>query len=319
MRSNAKLVGMALMGTLLTACGGGGGGGGAPETSDPVAISEANGVDVARTAYQAASEFADPDNFDEMMPLTSGAAGDGMHTVLGFTTEQIARFRDGRQSLARVRHTETANCPDGGTIRVTFNDNDDDEQLSGGDSLSIRYDDCNSGGFVTDGTMSWSLGTWSESSFSMTISYSGFSMSGGGESLSMSGGITMSAEQIGTTISYSLTNTYFTMSDGVETATISNLDHSVSYDSATNAYSYAVNGTLDSTDIGGSITYATLTTFEGTGTNAPYVGQLKVTGADDTSVTLTALDEINVRIELDTDGDGATDVTIDTTWAELDS
>jgi hypothetical protein len=45
---------------------------------------------------------------------------------------------------------------------------------------------------------------------------------------------------------------------------------------------------------------------------------MKVTGAEGGTVTLVALNETDVQLLVDIDGDGNTDVTINTTWAVLD-
>ena len=41
-------------------------------------------------------------------------------------------------------------------------------------------------------------------------------------------------------------------------------------------------------------------------------------GGNNSSARLTAIDNVNVRIDIDTNGDGAIDDTINTTWVELD-
>ncbi len=47
-------------------------------------------------------------------------------------------------------------------------------------------------------------------------------------------------------------------------------------------------------------------------------GSIKITGAGNSSVTVTALDSVNVQLEVDTDGDNVIDVTIVTTWEAND-
>ena len=76
-------------------------------------------------------------------------------------------------------------------------------------------------------------------------------------------------------------------------------------------------GTVTSTQFEGAVTYSTPVPFEALADAYPYVGELLVTGANGATLRLVALDEANVRIIADYDGDGATDETIDTTWAEL--
>lgn len=51
----------------------------------------------------------------------------------------------------------------------------------------------------------------------------------------------------------------------------------------------------------------------------PMSGSLKVAGADNGSLTVIALDSINVEIDLDVDGDGTPEATTFTTWDELDA
>lgn len=64
-------------------------------------------------------------------------------------------------------------------------------------------------------------------------------------------------------------------------------------------------------------------TLEAVRTNAfadnPISGVLRIVGASDGSITVTALDETSVQLDVDVDGDGTIDATIVTTWDELDS
>jgi hypothetical protein len=49
----------------------------------------------------------------------------------------------------------------------------------------------------------------------------------------------------------------------------------------------------------------------------PSDGVLKVTSDDGSSVSIVAIDEFNVRLDIDDDGDTFTDASVSTTWAEL--
>lgn len=84
-------------------------------------------------------------------------------------------------------------------------------------------------------------------------------------------------------------------------------------------YTLAASGTVASSLLAGSISYTTTVTFQGAGANDPFAGEMLVTGANGGAVKLIALDEINVRIMTDADGDGTFESTEDTTWADITS
>lgn len=82
-------------------------------------------------------------------------------------------------------------------------------------------------------------------------------------------------------------------------------------------YTLTASGTVDSSQLSGFIDYTTPVTFQGTGADYPFAGQLLITGANGGTVRLIALDATNVRVETDTDGDGTVDDTEDTTWDDI--
>lgn len=49
----------------------------------------------------------------------------------------------------------------------------------------------------------------------------------------------------------------------------------------------------------------------------PFSGELLVTAGDSSALRIVALDELNVRLDVDTDGDGIAETSIATTWADL--
>ena len=61
-----------------------------------------------------------------------------------------------------------------------------------------------------------------------------------------------------------------------------------------------------------------LITFAGSGENFPGTGHLLVTGADNATLLLRTIDDVNVEIDADYDGDGAVDETLFLTWVELE-
>jgi hypothetical protein len=82
-------------------------------------------------------------------------------------------------------------------------------------------------------------------------------------------------------------------------------------------YTLSASGTINSTQVSGEIEYTTPVTFQGAGAMYPFAGQLLVTGANNGTVRLIALDETNVRIETDTNGDGTLESSEVTTWDDI--
>lgn len=84
-------------------------------------------------------------------------------------------------------------------------------------------------------------------------------------------------------------------------------------------YTLDASGTIDSTQLGGEISYTTPVTFQGAGPAYPFAGEMLITGANNATIRLIALTESTVQIEIDADGDGVVDVdgTEITTWDDI--
>ncbi len=80
----------------------------------------------------------------------------------------------------------------------------------------------------------------------------------------------------------------------------------------------ATRGTLTTTRLADSIAYSTPVTFEGIGSNYPHTGEFLVVG-ENSSARLVVDNDVDVHIDIDSNGDTVVDETIVTTWAELAS
>lgn len=76
-------------------------------------------------------------------------------------------------------------------------------------------------------------------------------------------------------------------------------------------------GTLTSSVLEGSVTFETLQDFVGMFDDNPFAGQMLISDAT-SSVLITVVDNISVLLDIDLDRDGVIDQTIEVTWAELD-
>jgi hypothetical protein len=80
-------------------------------------------------------------------------------------------------------------------------------------------------------------------------------------------------------------------------------------------------GTITSEDLTGSFAYQSVIpdvfVLDDNSATGPYSGELRVTAGDGSTMTMVALDEFNLRLDLDFDGDSIIDEQIMTTWATL--
>jgi len=118
--------------------------------------------------------------------------------------------------------------------------------------------------------------------------------------------------------SVSITGTQLTIDGPTSSDTISNYDTTETVDTLVvpTPYTLVSNGTVDSTDLEGTVDYSTPVMFEGSGEANPSTGEFLVMGTN-SSVRLIAVDDVNVRLESDFDGDGVIDETTNTTWDAL--
>ena len=78
-------------------------------------------------------------------------------------------------------------------------------------------------------------------------------------------------------------------------------------------------GTVDSSEVDGAVKYETRVKFEGSGVNFPHTGHLLITGSEGATLLLRTIDDVNIEIDADYDGNGSVDETFVLTWAELDN
>ncbi|MDH4107694.1 MAG: hypothetical protein OEW35_05225 [Gammaproteobacteria bacterium] len=76
-------------------------------------------------------------------------------------------------------------------------------------------------------------------------------------------------------------------------------------------------GRLQSTALGGSVDYVSTVSIQAIGDFNPHTGEILITGAGGSSVKIVVVDSLNVRLEIDTNGDGTIDQFVDTSWSEL--
>jgi hypothetical protein len=321
---------------LLVACGGGGGGDSSGPTNTS-AITSSNAQTVSAQALNGST--AVNGGATTGSSLVTGVSVTGETTartgLVSAALQQIYRGLDARTSnlVTGITTSETVNCPVSGTMTVggTFASSTD---LTNGDVLSITATNCvgssgeklNGGFSVKFSNLSGTIGgsyTWSAT---LGFTFTNFTLEENGEISGSNGDMTLGYSQTNSSNSVSeingssLRSTLVKSSVTVVDETIKS--YSIKDTQASTLYTETANFTFTDNQAAtySAYTITTLAPFKRTGsTSYPYEGSVRITAGNGSKATVTALSSTNVRIDVDSNGDGTTDQTINTTWAALDS
>jgi hypothetical protein len=272
---------------LLTACGGGGGGGVTPDT----VITQDNAADISHRI------------------LDSAFLGEGS-----------------LENIAGLLEITDHDCVDGGNV-ITIGIISTPPAVA--DKITTTYNNCNEYGIIMNGETTNTIAQVSDNfdgtvPFTLHVDVEFTNLSSEDVDLglvsiidgAMSVLLSETLDEISSTI---LGNSLTQQWDG-EVETLSDFLIEVVDNSTTGDYSLDLNGTIDSTLIGGSVSYDTTTLFTGNvdvGTGEPTAGVLHVTTSSSQALLTALPNGINVEIKVDADGDDVYESTILTTWAEL--
>jgi len=313
-RVHIPVVGMFLF--LLASCGGSSGGGTTPIIApppDPAAlpITAANAQDITVAVLEAVTSSVEIVDFVDIidLPVVRGP-------LPGLTKPPFADT-----------FVEVVAC-DSGEMTATWNDLDDNLDISTGDTFEIVFDMCFSAdsGVTIDGATSFTemdisgdpFGQIAPWGLAMTFGYDNLSATDPFGTLILDGALVLdisSADNV--TVSLSITATALTAQQSGESETLSDYLLTQTLDQNTLMQTINAAGTLTSTVLDGSVTFETLVDFVVMADDNPSAGQMLVAHAS-SSVLVTVLDNISVQLDIDLDLNGTIDETIVVTWAELD-
>lgn len=321
MKASARSVSLVCL--ALAACGGGGGGGTAnPQVpvSASFPITPANAEAAAAESWKAANG-------------TAGVAGFAGASDIVMVKPGAAKPAAGLPSSRSLVHLvqkipfgpETFPCLVAGTITLSGN-LESSTTLTAGDLISIAAEACDDGaGEVLDGEMDMDIDAFAGDLFAglyeltMTLTLSDMQVTTDTEVEVTNGAATVVLDTTATPlVTIGIGGDSLTVDGNTNSTTLADFTSDQSVDAGTTPASYTLgaSGTVDSSNLPGSVDYSTPVTFEGTGADFPHTGELFVSG-DDSSARLVALDNVNVRIDIDLDDDGTVDESIETTWAAL--
>lgn len=325
---------IALLGivVLLVGCGGGGGGSSSPNLSydGPTGAVLINGSNADAIAGYAASQATSGEltSATSNIPLgLSGpaAAGSGpqpsVHPLSELAKKYAAMALDrntySANLLPGVTESQSQDCSGGGTVTLTVT-YADPNQPSVGDRVSIIFINCVEGSDRSNGTVTVVLKdvtvnpdqTLGDFAADFTFSNLKITDLATGDYAWLNGGFTAGFTGDGQTtpLVFSLSGSSLVVEEKTGAVTEQALLSNFSFVDTVHLngdLSYDHDFTIASTEIGGSVTVVTENPFTIYAPDSyPTVGQLVVTGANNASVKLTAVDNTSVTIEYDLDGNG---------------
>jgi hypothetical protein len=325
---------MALAVSLLAACGGGGGGSSAAVVQPPppaqavlVQIDAAVAPTVTSASLNAAAFGGELGSLGGA-GVVGGPASPGLLSKLE-RLPVIGMSKVYTQTFNVTVGPITDDCLVSGSVTLTANVADP-LTITAGDLVSALYNMCDDGdGVVLDGLMDMEFkyfaGSLDTGLFSAQIAVHieyGVSMDDGGAAgpLWVGGDYLISMDSmeypvLSTSVSSDFSVWLYRESDG-KALGMKNFITGSGFDASTFTSTINAMGTLSSNQFDGEAHYETVEPFVMTGASHPYTGQMLITGADSATIRVTALDELTVRLEMDYDGDGAVDETVDLSWDE---
>jgi hypothetical protein len=277
-------------------------------------------------------------NDSAALPITDGNAQDITAAVLEAITSTVeivdildviglpvtASAKSGvSNAVVMAVSTETVLC-DTGEVTVTWNDADDNFELSTGDSFDIVFVVC----FFAD-TDTLVDGPVSLTNLVVTgdplnqIAPWALSLTIGFENLAGPGGVIFGDLDLAlnsednVVVDLSLATASLTSATFVGIETLSDYVLAETIDLNALVQMIKTSGTFASTLLEGAVVFETLQDFVIMADDNPSAGQLLISDVS-SSVLVTVLDNINVQLEIDIDLDGAIDRTIVVTWTDLD-
>lgn len=220
------------------------------------------------------------------------------------------------------------NCTNGGTVTIS-GDVASPTELSVGDTVNLLYEACDGGLDVVNGAVDTTVEQYSQDpvlaenfllGLSMDISNYQVTTNGNTETTNGDSGVVVDTLNAPATLESSAAGSSTTFDDSNSSTTLTNYATSETFTFTGEVYLFEVDarGTIDSTALDLPVAYSTPQPFSGLPGEFPSSGEMLVTGQS-SSVTLVVIDNISVRLDIDIDGDGEVDDSIETTWTEISS
>ena len=308
---------------VLAACGGGGGL--PPPPGAPPATGTINSASVLSVSGRSAGAALQSGTFGsitDFVGLTGIVSSSSPRLASGYSAKPVDWYVGSQVPVG----PETSECAVAGTVTVS-GDIASPLTVTVGDFLDYEWDNCDDGfGEVINGLIGMTFTEFDGNLLAgqillgVSILVDNFQVSGSSGVDVANGDMSLTidsrtqpltvVETVGSTL---------TVTNGNNTDSLTDFFTTVTEDTSMSPPNFTTDatGTVTSTLFSGSVNYNMPIPYESTGGAYPYTGEMVVFGTNNSRVKIIAISEVDVRIEADYDGDGASDATIDTTWAAL--
>lgn len=315
--------------TLIAACGGSsdndGGLVSGGNTAEPASITAQNAPVIAGVAAEVAiGQGIFSSVFSPTIPIASGGADAAVAPVMKPVLS--AAMKTASPSQLMVTSAGRADCAVSGSVDVQA-DASDPAAPSLNDRFVFEFMNCDDGtGAVLNGGMAITITALTgdpatgEFLVGMAIEFFAFSVTEDGETTGANGTVSFEVDSTNppvTTITVSADTFVATSSGSEEVLTGFTIEVAEDTSMFPVAITVETSFMISSPRIGGKVTVTTSLALQSTGAEYPFIGELRIEGADQAVIVLIALDANTVRLEIDIDGDGAIDETVDMSWDEL--
>ena len=316
----AALMAVGIVTTIATGGGGGSGDGGfEPNTSPTLNITADNGLDAATAVIVAVGLSYD------LGDITGGnVESGGLDIQSGAEVSKLAG--NFFKTLLPGVQQALENCTNGGTVDVTITQANVNT-ITIGDRIVAVFVDCDDGlGYVISGSIDIRIAAIQGDILTdvfllgMDVLMSDVIVTEGTSVTTADGDFTLTLDSLDFPIvRTSLSGDSLLLGSDGEEVTLTTFDHALQLDLGVSPEALVANvfGRLQSSILGGSVDYETTTAIEAIGDEDPHVGEMLITGADNSSIRVVIIDSSQVRLEVDENGDSTVDEFIDTSWAEL--
>lgn len=324
-KKNSAALGAAILALVFSGCGGGGGGGGpAPPPGPPATgtINTASVLAVSGRVVDAAFQSGGFGNITNFVGLTSVATGEPMTLGKGIVTEPGV----GNVTSGKPLGADTTMCAVAGSLTVTGNI-ESPLTVTAGDFLDYLWENCDDGlGQVINGLIGMTFTEFEGNLLAgrillrVSLDVQGFQVIDSTGTHTSDGDLSLTIDSRTQPLTVVTTmGSRLMVENGISTETLTDFSSIFTEDTSMFPanFSKESTGRVSSTLFAGVVSYSTPVVFQASGDGFPYEGELLVFGTNNSSVRIMAIDEVNVRIEADYNGDGAPDATIETTWAAL--